>query len=119
MLLNRDEINDKVFLDEEGEAWRTYSPAGTGEYEWYCRNVESDASKTFLTNFVVARISSYDRNVKEFENKELLESEMFNFIKKISGQILRKEILKEEDWSNKELDMLNIFRNGKFDVKFD
>lgn len=119
MKINKEEINDKLFLDEEGTTWATDGAAGTGEYLWLCRNTDTDAKKEFTTEFVVKRISSYNKDVNEFENKGNLESNMFNFIKKISEQILRKEILKEEDWSTNELDLLNRFKKGEFDIKCD
>lgn len=115
-MINNKDINDKVFLDENGEEWITYSPAGTGEYSWWCRNADTDIKEEFPTKYVIERIANYDKDVKRFENKEKLESKMFNLIKKISNDILRKEILKEELWSDEDITILNQLKQGKYNI---
>lgn len=116
-MVNRELLKDKYFLDNEGQEWIVEGVSGTGEYYWYCRNIDTDQKERFETNYLLQRVSSYDKDVEYFKNKNITESEMLNLIKRISEQILRKEILKEEDWSSKELDLLNKLRKGKFNIE--
>lgn len=117
-MINKELIQDKCFLDREGQEWVIDDVAGTGEYSWYCRNVDTDQKERFETDYILQRVSSYSQDNEYFKNKNNTESEMFNLIKRISEQILRREILKEEDWSNEELNLLNKLRKGKFDIEY-
>lgn len=116
-MFNKELIQDKSFLDSEGQEWVVEDAAGTGEYYWYCRNLDTDQKERFATESILERVSSYTTDVEYFKNKNNKESEMFNLIKRISEQIVRDELLKDVDWSTKELDLLNDLREGKFDIK--
>lgn len=117
-MINRELIQDKSFIDEEGQEWIVDGVSGTGEYCWYCRNIDTDEKERFGTNYILQKVLNYNKDVEYFKNKNNAESEMFNLIKRISEQIVRNEILKDVDWSNKELDLLNELRKGKFDIKY-
>lgn len=106
-----------IFLDSEGNAWRTSSPAGTGQYSWWCSNVDTDEDSEFTTEFITERIRNYTSDIKKFEIKEKLESDMFNLVKKISNKIIRTELLSENDWTDGELDILSMLRKGEFNIE--
>ena len=115
-MINKELIQDKYFLDSEGQEWVVNDIAGTGEYSWYCRNIDTDQKERFETEYILKKIASYDKDVKYFKNKGIKESNMFNLIKKLSDEILRKEILSSEIWSSEDIDLLNELRQGKFDI---
>lgn len=116
-MINKELIQDKYFLDSEGQEWVVDDIAGTGEYSWYCRNMDTDQKERFETEYILNKIVSYESDVKYFENKGIKESNMFNLIKKLSNEVLRKEILSSEVWSSEDIDLLNELRQGKFDIK--
>ncbi len=117
VMINKELIQDKSFLDREGQEWVVEDAAGTGLYSWYCRNIDTDQRERFDTEYIFQRVASYNTDVEHFKNKNIKEAEMINLIKKVAEQLVRNEILKDVDWSNKELDLLNELKNGKFDIK--
>lgn len=115
-MIDKVKIKDKLFLDNEGILWTPYGVAGTGEYSWWCRNVETDEVMTFPTEIVIEKISSYEKDLANLNHKEEIESKMFNMVKKISEQILRKEILNKEQWSDDDLSILYELTKGRFNI---
>lgn len=115
--INQDEINAKLFLDNYGEAWRSYSPAGTGEFEWWCENVETERKKLFDTEYVKQKILTYQIDIKHFNEKNKLELNMFALIKSIADRILKNETISQDNLNQEEINILNILMQGKFDIK--
>lgn len=116
-MIKKELIQDKYFLDGEGIEWVVDDVAGTGEYSWYCRNIDTDQKERFETEYILKKIASYEADIKYFKNKSIKESDMFNLIKKLSEQVLRKEILDSENWTNEDIVLLNELRQGKFNIE--
>lgn len=115
-MINKESIQDKYFLDSKGQEWIVDEKAGTGEYYWYCRSLNDDIKERFETEYILKKIASYESDIEYFNNKGIKESNMFNLIKKLSDEVLRKEILNSENWSSYDIDILNQLRQGKFDI---
>lgn len=108
----------QLFLDSKGEVWITTSPAGIGEYEWWCRHDDTDYNQLFNTTYIKERVGSYQKNLKELEIKNNMESIMFNVIKEITKDIVTNESSYDE-WSDIELKAIQILSKGQFAIEMD
>lgn len=117
--MKKPNLKGKMFLDEDGATWEVYSEAGTGEYYWWARHVDTGQEMTFPVNFLIKKVGTFAEDVRDFEEKQTLESNMFNMIVRLSEKVLRHEMLNEEDWSKEDLDLIFRMMNGKFEVRID
>lgn len=108
----------QLFLDSKGEVWVTTSPAGTGEYEWWCRHDETDYRTLFKSDYIKERVKSYQENLKELEIQKNMESIMFNVVKEIAKDIVTNESSYDE-WSDIELKAIQILSKGQFVIEMD